>query len=70
METSILVYADWIFPLGEGLKQPFLVGELTSSLVRNKESFSFSYVPEWLNSPYKLSIDPELQLLDVTKFQI
>jgi len=68
METSILVYADWIFPHGEGLKQPFLVGKLTSSLVRNKESFSFSYAPEWLNSPYKLSIDPELQLFSGRQF--
>ncbi|EDN71343.1 conserved hypothetical protein [Beggiatoa sp. PS] len=68
METNIWVYADWIFPNGKGLEKPLLVGKLTSSLVRNKESFRFSYDPSWLNSPYVLPIDPDLQLFSGDQF--
>ncbi|MDM8564994.1 HipA domain-containing protein [Candidatus Halobeggiatoa sp. HSG11] len=68
METNVWVYANWSFPDAKGLQQAFLVGKLTSSLIRNKESFSFDYSPEWLNSPYKLSIDPELQLFSGRQF--
>lgn len=56
----IWVYADWISP--NDLDTPQLVGELTTSQIRNKELFSFSYSPEWLNYPHSLPIDPELQL--------
>lgn len=62
METIIHVYADWFLPDGNGLPSPQQVGTLTSSIIRNKESFSFEYTPEWLLSPYALPIDPELHL--------
>jgi serine/threonine-protein kinase HipA len=68
MENTIWVYADWIMPDGNGLPEPQLVGELRSSVVRNKEHFSFSYTPEWLASPYALPIDPELQLFTGRQF--
>ena len=63
MDTQVWVYADWIMPDGNGFEAPQLIGELTSSTVRNKEHFSFSYASEWLNSPYALPIDPDLQLV-------
>lgn len=62
METPIYVYADWVLPDGTGLATPQLVGMLMSDVVRNKEFFSFTYAPEWLNSPYSQPIDPELHL--------
>lgn len=68
METTILVYADWILPDGDGLATPQQVGTLTSTLVRNKELFNFQYAPEWLNSPYALPIDPELHLFAGRQF--
>lgn len=73
METKIWVYADWVIPedinsADQGLCQPQLIGELTTSRVRNKEHFSFSYDSEWLNSPLALPIDPELQLFSGRQF--
>ena len=62
MDTSTWVYADWILPDGKCFDTPQCIGKLTSSVIRNKEHFSFSYAAEWLNSPYALPIDPELQL--------
>lgn len=62
METKINVYADWSLPNGMAFDEPQLIGELSASTVRNKEHFSFSYSPEWLNSPHALPIDPDLQL--------
>lgn len=65
METDVWVFADWILDV---LDNPHpeteaqLIGKLTTSVIRNKELFSFIYSPEWLDSPYALQIDPELQL--------
>ena len=68
MDTKIQVYADWVMPDGKGLPTPQRVGELTATVVRNKELFSFNYAPEWLNSPYALPIDPDLQLFSGRQF--
>ena len=69
METTLWVYADWITPSHLNSKSsPLLIGELSASRVRNKEHFSFSYAPEWLNSPHALPIDPELQLYSGRQF--
>lgn len=68
MDTNIQVYADWVMPDGKGLPAPQRVGELTATVVRNKELFSFNYAPEWLNSPYALPIDPDLQLFGGRQF--
>jgi serine/threonine-protein kinase HipA len=51
------VYADWL-----GLPNRILVGELTVDVVRGKEVYRFSYENDWLQSPYRLEIDPELSL--------
>ena len=57
MSTEVYVYADW-----EPLSQPTLVGTLRSSVIKNKEHFSFAYDDAWLKSPYAQKIDPQLQL--------
>lgn len=68
MEKTIYVFADWSLPDGTSFDTPQLVGTLTSNVIRNKELFSFSYALEWLNSPYALPIDPELQLYEGRQF--
>ena len=57
MTTEVYVFADW-----EEFKQPALVGTLQSSVIRQKEHFSFSYDTDWLQSPYARQIDPALNL--------
>lgn len=56
-QKRILVYAHW-----EGIVSPLLIGSLFSTLLRGKEIFSFEYSKTWLESPYSLSIDPNLSL--------
>ena len=68
METSIHVYADWVFPDGPDLPHPKQVGTLVSEVIRNKELFSFSYSTEWLNSSDSQPIDPDLQLYQGRQF--
>ena len=53
----IAVFADW-----DTLNLPTLVGELTGTLVRGKEVFSFEYHPDWLSKHGSLYLDPDLQL--------
>ena len=55
MTTEVYVFADW-----EEFKEPALVGTLRSSVIRQKEHFSFSYDTDWLQSPYARQIDPAL----------
>jgi len=57
MSTQVLVFADW-----EALKGSTRLGTLRASIIRNKESFSFSYDDNWLASGIAQQIDPELQL--------
>ncbi len=57
MNAEVHVFAGW-----EEFKQPVLVGTLRSAVVRQKEHFSFSYDPNWLQSPYARQIDPDLSL--------
>ena len=57
MNTEVHVFADW-----EEFKEPVLVGTLRSSVVRQKEHFSFNYDSDWLQSPYAQQIDPDLNL--------
>jgi len=57
MNTEVYVYADW-----ETFDEPALVGTLRSSVIKNKEHFSFSYDADWLQSPYAQKIDPSLNL--------
>ncbi len=56
MSTQVYVFADWV-----GLNEPTLVGTLRSSLVKNKEHFSFSYDDKWLLSSVAQKIDPNLE---------
>lgn len=68
MEKTIYVFADWALPDGTCFDAPQLVGTLTSNVIRNKELFSFSYAPDWLNSSFAQPIDPELQLFEGRQF--
>lgn len=68
MEKTIYVFADWTLLDGTSFEAPQLVGTLTSNVIRNKELFSFSYAPDWLNSSFAQPIDPELQLFEGRQF--
>ncbi|PKG96751.1 type II toxin-antitoxin system HipA family toxin [Paraglaciecola sp. MB-3u-78] len=57
MSTQVLVFADW-----EALEGTTRLGTLRASIIRNRESFSFSYENDWLMSGIAQQIDPELQL--------
>lgn len=56
-KKEIQVYAHW-----QGLKEPSLMGMLSVSLAKGKESFSFEYTDAWLKSGFSQTIDPDLQL--------
>ncbi|NIB39093.1 type II toxin-antitoxin system HipA family toxin [Pseudomaricurvus alkylphenolicus] len=57
MSTEVYVFADW-----EDFGKPTLVGTLRSSVIKNKEHFSFSYDEAWLQSSFAQKIDPDLDL--------
>lgn len=57
MSTHVLVFAGW-----ETLEEATHLGTLRASIIRNRESFSFSYEDDWLKSGGAQQIDPELQL--------
>jgi serine/threonine-protein kinase HipA len=57
MSKSVYVFAD-----GEDFDEPILVGSLRSSVIKNKEHFSFSYDEAWLQSSFAQKIDPDLNL--------
>lgn len=54
MKKEIFVYADW-----KDIDGPFLMGILTASPIRGKESFSFEYDKAWLKSGKAQLIDPD-----------
>ena len=56
-KNHIQVYAHW-----QNLKQPSLMGVLSVSPAKGKESFSFEYTDAWLKSGFSQMIDPDLQL--------
>jgi serine/threonine-protein kinase HipA len=56
-KKEILVYAHW-----ESLQEPSLMGILSVSPAKGKESFSFAYADNWINSGFSQMIDPDLQL--------
>ena len=56
-KKEIQVYAHW-----QGLQQPSLMGALSASPAKGKESFSFEYSDAWLKSGFSQMIDPDLQL--------
>jgi len=56
-KKEIQVYAHW-----QGLEEPSLMGVLSVSPAKGKESFSFEYADAWLKSGFSQMIDPDLQL--------
>ncbi|MBX3163624.1 MAG: type II toxin-antitoxin system HipA family toxin [Bacteroidetes bacterium] len=55
-KKNIVVFAHW-----EDFLNPVLMGTLTATGSRGKETFSFEYAKEWLNSKFTHTIDPDLQ---------
>ncbi|MEJ7679017.1 MAG: HipA domain-containing protein [Segetibacter sp.] len=60
---SIYVFAGWV-----GLKEPTLMGILTTTHVRGKEVFSFQYTDTWLASGHTQNLDPNLGLYSGAQF--
>lgn len=56
-KKEIQVYAHW-----HGLLAPQLMGILSVTPAKGKESFSFEYTKGWLQSDFSQMIDPDLQL--------
>jgi serine/threonine-protein kinase HipA len=56
MTREIQVDSDWL-PSGV----PRSIGCLSVEIVRGKESYSFSYDPNWLNNVESRNLDPDLQ---------
>ncbi|MFT3946113.1 MAG: HipA domain-containing protein [Agriterribacter sp.] len=56
-KKDILVYAHW-----KGMPDPLLMGMLSASPAKGKETFSFEYTDDWLQSGFSQMIDPDLQL--------
>lgn len=65
MSTETFVFADW-----EDFSEPMLVGVLRSTLIKNKEHFSFSYDKAWLQSEFAQEIDPDLNLYSGEQHQV
>lgn len=56
-KKEIRVYTHW-----QEMETPFLMGVLSASPAKGKESFSFEYDDEWLKSDFSQVIDPDLEL--------
>ena len=56
-KKEIQVYAHWL-----GLQAPSLMGILSVTASKGKETFSFEYADGWLQSGFSQMIDPDLQL--------
>lgn len=58
LKKQILVYANW-----QVLENaPKLLGHLSSTQARGKETFAFEYSEEWIQSGFSQMLDPDLQL--------
>lgn len=62
-KLDIFVFADWI-----GLEEPTLIGTLSVQSAKSKKSFSFEYDKNWLQSPHKFLLDPDIQLFSGKQF--
>jgi serine/threonine-protein kinase HipA len=60
---DILVYAHWL-----GFEEPVLMGTLSATTGRGKESFSFQYAAGWLQAGFSHTLDPDLQLYSGTYY--
>jgi len=56
IKKDIQVYAHW-----QNLQEPAIMGTLSVSSAKGKESFSFEYADAWLKSGFSQMIDPDLQ---------
>ena len=58
LKKQILVYANW----QEIGNAPVLLGYLNSTQAKGRETFSFEYSEEWIQSGFLQTLDPDLQL--------
>jgi serine/threonine-protein kinase HipA len=56
-KKEIQVYAHW-----QGFSEPKIMGMLTVTPAKGKETFSFEYAADWLQSGFSQMIDPDLQM--------
>lgn len=56
-KKRILIYANW-----KDITGPVLMGALSATTGRGRESFSFEYNEVWLKSGFSQMIDPDLQM--------
>ncbi len=56
-KKEIQVYAHW-----QGFEEPQLMGILSVTPAKGKESFSFEYAEPWLKSGFSQMIDPDLEM--------
>jgi serine/threonine-protein kinase HipA len=63
MTREIYVFGDW-----HELEGPHQMGLLRAEKVHGRETFSFEYTPEWLESTSAMLLDPELKLLPGTQY--
>jgi len=61
--TDIYVYADWV-----GLEGPTYIGKLSAQQSKGKETYSFEYDEEWVNSKPQFMLDPELDFFTSRQF--
>lgn len=62
-KLDIFVFADWI-----DLEEPTLIGTLSVQSAKSKKFFSFEYDKNWLQSPHKFLLDPDIQLFSGKQF--
>ena len=58
----------FVYTHGIGQAEPVLMGQLTVSLVRGKEIYSFEYDPDFLETDFTFEIDPNLGLYTGTQY--
>ena len=58
-QQHVEVCAHW-----EGMSSPILMGILSATPGRGKQTFSFEYDLEWLAGPHALELDPDLRLFE------
>jgi serine/threonine-protein kinase HipA len=62
-KKNIEVYAHW-----QGIPAPVLMGTLSVTPAKGKESFSFAYAAPWLQMGFGQMIDPDLQFFSGTYY--